>query len=297
MKNMKGQNRKVYPDIINHCYQRTINGKLLFYNAYDCLMFFSVFLMQDHIHNSSSAANRKALYRFTQTYTSVFAREHNVTCHEKGSVFSSPFGSVPKFGDKKARSSFIYIDNNPVERKLVEKAEDYQWNFLAYCKSGFPFSSPIVTKKRSRAMKRAMRIVTSRNSEGKYLPYTLLKRLFDPLTKSEKKQLADYIVNTYNVLDYEAAIRFFGSYEQMIEATHSVTGSEYDLNEVFVGKSDKHYAKMTSIIMRTGRFNDIHDIFRLSPDEKMVIFDLLQRETDATLEQIAKYLHIPFKKA
>ena len=108
---MRGQNRKVYPDIINHSYQRTINGDLLFYNVYDGLMFFTIFcvtapkhgvrvyklcLMPDHIHNSSSAARKKDLSAFTQSYTSLYAREFNIVCHEKGSVFQSPFGSVPK---------------------------------------------------------------------------------------------------------------------------------------------------------------------------------------------------------
>ncbi len=307
---MRGQNRKVYPDIINHSYQRTINGDLLFYNVYDGLMFFTIFcvtapkhrvrvyklcLMPDHIHNSSSAARKKDLSSFTQSYTSLYAREFNIVCHEKGSVFQSPFGSVPKYGDKKARSNFIYVDNNPVERHLVDKAEQYRWNFLAYSTSDHPFSEPLIIRNASKKMVRAIKLVESRHEEGKYLPYVMLKRMFAPLSEKEKLQLIDFIIVTYNIIDYKGSEIFFNSYEAMIEATHSVTGSEHDLNEVFVGKSDAHYKKMTDIIMDTGRFKDIHDIFALSIEERMELLQVLNRETAATLEQIAKYLHIPFK--
>lgn len=307
---MKGQNRKFYPDIINHCYQRTINGDLLFYNVYDCLMFFTIFclyaprygvrvyklcLMPDHIHSSSSAKRKKDLTEFTQVYTAIYAREHNEVCHEKGSVFQSPFGSVPKYGDKKARSNLIYVDNNPVERHLVKKAEDYCWNFLAYANSDYPFSTPLVLKKSSDSMKTAIQIVDSWYGEGKYLNYFLLRRMFSPLDEKEKRQLADYIICKYNILDYKGAEAFFDGYEDMLKATHSVTGSEYDLNEVFVGKSDACYGQMTAILMATGRFRDIHDIFTLSQSDKMELFEMLNKRTDATLEQIAKYLHIPFK--
>lgn len=307
---MRGQNRKVYPDIINHSYQRTINGDLLFYNVYDGLMFFTIFcvtapkhgvrvyklcLMPDHIHNSSSAARKKDLSAFTQSYTSLYARESNIVCHEKGSVFQSPFGSVPKYGDKKARSNFIYVDNNPVERHLVDRAEEYRWNFLAYSACDHPFSEPLIIRNASKKMMRAIKMVESRHEEGKYLPYIMLKRMFAPLSEKEKLQLTDFIIVTYDIIDHGGAERFFDSHEAMIEATHSVTGSEHDLNEVFVGKSDAYYKQMTGILMETGRFRDIHDIFALPVEKRMELLRMLNRRTDATLEQIAKYLHIPFK--
>ena len=307
---MRGQNRRFYPDIINHCYQRTINGDLLFYNVYDYLMFFTIFCihapkydirvyklcqMPDHIHNSSSAKRKNDLAAFTQVYTAIYAREHNIVCHEKGSVFQSPFGSVPKYGDKKARSNFIYVDNNPVERHLVQKAEDYRWNYLAYANCKNPFSKPLDRENASKAMQKALQIVDSWHNSDKYLPYHLLRKMFSPLDDEEMQQLADYIVSVYNVLDYEGAARYFDSYDNMVAANHSVTGSEYDLNEIFVGKTDAYYNNMTSILMGTGRFKDIHDIFSLRLEERMELFKMLNAQTGATLEQIAKYLHIPFK--
>ena len=189
----------------------------------------------------------------------------------------------------------IYVDNNPVERHLVQKAEDYRWNYLAYANSNHPFSEALIEEKASKQMQMAIQIVNAWHKEGKYLSYYLLKKMFTPLNTVEKCQLVDHIVSTYNVLDYEGAARYFDGYDNMIAANHSVTGSEYDLNEVFIAKSDACYSIMTSTLMKTGRFADIHDIFSLPMEGKMELFHMLNAKTDATLEQIAKYLHIPFK--
>ncbi len=309
---MRGQNRKVYPDIINHSYQRTINGNLLFYNDLDHLSFFTIFCvtkekypgirvfklcqMPDHLHSSCAASSRAELSAFTQNYTSVFAREHNEVCHEKGNVFRSPFGSVPKYGDKKARSTFIYVDNNPVERRLVEKAEDYRWNYLAYGASENPFSEPLRFEDASVSLRKAALIVRKMHGQNKYLSYPLLVKLFRPLNDKEISQLSDYIVVTYNVLDYGGAERFFGSRKNMLEAVHSVTGNEYDLNEVFTGWSDECYQKMTDYLMKTGNYKDIHDIFRIPVEKRLGIMNELLSHIDALPEQAAKYLHIPWRK-
>ena len=98
-------------------------------------------------------------------------------------------------------------------------------------------------------------------------------------------------------MEYKTAIRFFDSYEDLLIALHSNTGSEHDINEVFVGKSDACYAKMISIVMNHLYLNDIHDMLKLSMDEKFELFQLLSMKTDALPEQIAAFLHIPVRKA
>ena len=87
-------------------------------------------------------------------------------------------------------------------------------------------------------------------------------------------------------------IRFFDTYEAELIAAHASTGSEYDLNEVFVGKSDKYYAQMSSVIRQTGRYPDIHQILTLPTEEKKELFQLLRRETMAPGQQIAAFLHL-----
>ena len=123
------------------------------------------------------------------------------------------------------------------------------------------------------------------------------KRIIKPLDRKERQQLTDFIISTYNCIDYASAIRFFDSYENMVTTMHATTGSEHDLNEVFVGKSDAHYNKMTLFLLREQRVKDIHDILSMTTDEKFELFLLLKPHTDALDGQIAKFLHMPLTKA
>ena len=45
-------------------------------------------------------------------------------------------------------------------------------------------------------------------------------------------QLIDYIISSYNVLDYTALLSCYKSYEGMLEAFANTKGAEYDLKEV-----------------------------------------------------------------
>lgn len=295
--------------IVIHCYQRTVNGELLFYSVSDYLVFFTIFciearkygvrvlalcLMPDHFHVSIVVENSKALSDFISSVTRKYAIQSNITCHRSGQLFARPFGSAPKYGAKKARTNFIYVGNNGVERQLCHKAEDYRWGFLKYAVSASPFSEPLVMRNASVDMKRAVRSVRSYLAKSKELNYALLQRLFRPLSRQEKEQLTDFIISSYDVINHAGAARFFDGYENMLEAMHTNTGSEYDLNEVLVGKSDAHYAVMCSILLKELPIADIHDIFLKNDDERFELYHLLQRKTDATPEQILKFLRLPY---
>ena len=296
-------------NVLNHCYQRTADHGVLFYTVRDHLVFFTVFCtmavrhnvrvlklvqMPDHTHHSTIAETMKHLSGFQRDYTSVFAKERNRAFGLSGSVFETPFSSAPKRGDKEVRSNLIYLDNNPVERKLVKKAEDYRWNYLAYAQSSHPFSDKIVLRHASMPLRRALKKVDFMKSEGRYLTYALLERMFNSLScKREKEQLTDYIISTYSVIDHAAATRYFGGFEQELIAAQSTTGSEYDISEGFIGKSDKHYSKLTTILLKSDRFKDIHEILSLSADEKLTMLDTLKRESSAPEKQIRAFLHLP----
>lgn len=308
---MKGKRRRVcFKGILNHCYQNTVRGDLIFYNDLDRLVFFtrfcvtarahkvrvlSVVLMPDHLHGSYVVDNVRLLSDFVKAYTGPFAREHNQTCHRHGMFFRRHFGSSPKKGDKAARTNLIYLGNNPVERRLCRRAEEYRWSFLAYADSDHPFSEKLVVRRASSALKKALKEVESMRKADKPLSYNMLKRLYRPLDPVEREQLTDRIIVLYNVIDYESAIRFFGSYDQMLQAMHASTGNEYDLNEVFVGKSDEYYAVMADIIMEEVGPEDIHDILGYSLESKYELYMLLRRKTGAPGKQIAKFLHLPMK--
>ena len=160
--------RRFLPGVINHCYQNTRDGFLLFYSICDYLACFTIIctvarrhhvkvlslcLMPDHLHGSFVADYIEELCAFVGHYTSSVARENNETCGHAGPLFNEPFGSAPKPGGKNGRTNLIYVGNNPVERHLADKAENYRWNFLAYAESDHPFSAPIVKRKASGPLK------------------------------------------------------------------------------------------------------------------------------------------------
>ena len=305
---MKSRDRVVVEGILNHCYQRTKKGVVLFYSISDYLVHFTIFCttarkygirvlslcqMPDHIHSSVIAKDRYQLAGFFRDSSSVFAIHHNRTCHDSGILLEHHFGSAPKYTDKKVRTNLIYVGNNPVERHLCSKAEEYRWNYLAYAANPYPSASKPLYKDTSPQMKRAVREVKVMVKANAPMSYAQLQRLFLPLNCKERKQLVDVIITEYNVIDYQSAIRYFGSYDKMLIAMHASTGSEYDLHEVFTGRSDACYAKITAILMRELQLNDIHDVLALSNSEKSDLLFRLIGLTDATPEQIAAFLRVP----
>ena len=307
---MKPSKRRVEPNILNHCYQRTVDRVLIFYCISDYLVFFTTLcvtarqhkirilaasLMPDHIHLSVVEERKGELSAFVREYTSRFSRMHNRTCHFQGNFFESPFGSVLKRGDKNVRSNLIYVGNNAPERRLCKNAEEYRWNFLAYAINAHPFSDELIVRRASPTLRRARLSVLAMFRKERPIPYRMLQNWFSRLSREEKEQLTDFIINTYNVIDYASAISFFKSYGNMLLAMHSTTGSEYEIKEYFNGRSDAHYAMMASYLLKHFHLNDIHDILALPIAEKSKIFVHLCNVTDALPNQIAAFLRIPLE--
>lgn len=304
---MKRRNRKFYPGVVNHCYQRTVNGFLLFYDVFDCLVYFTLFcsfirkhdigvvgltLMPDHIHSALDADRKKEMSSCIQEITGTYALLNNIECNRKTPLFRHPFGSAPKKGEKATRTNVIYLGNNPVERGICEKAEQYRWNFLAYAKSDHPFSEKLNLSKASKAMRNAVQEVKRAQEQNKYLGYAILRRLYGKLTSKEKQQLTDFIISKYNVIDYGYSISLFGSYENMIHAMHCTTGSEHDLKEVRVGKSDKCYSEVTVFLKQLLGIKNIHRLFDLSEAQRQELFFTVLKNVEITPQQLAKYLRI-----
>ena len=145
-------------------------------------------------------------------------------------------------------------------------------------------------------LQKAVKEVIAQFKAGRPLNYAQLDRLFKPLSRQEGLQLTDFIITTYNCIDYHAANRFFDTGEDMITSMHATTGSEHDINEVFIGRSDAPYRQMTSFLLKHHLVEDIHDILSMTTDERFDLFLRLKPQTDALDEQIARFLHMPPKK-
>ncbi|MBR6456991.1 MAG: transposase [Bacteroidales bacterium] len=178
--------RRFSPKVLNHVYQRTVNGFVIFYCISDYLVYFTtmcitapkyhvrllmVSLMPDHVHLGVIADRAGELSGFMQEVSKTFAHNHNEVCHHSGSLFQRPFGSAPKYGDKAVRTILIYIANNGPERKLVQNAEDYRWSFVAYAASDHPFSEKLVVRRASCKMRRALTEVKATHAKGRPMDY------------------------------------------------------------------------------------------------------------------------------
>jgi len=293
--------------ILNHCYQRSADHGLIFYSQNDYLVWFTTVCtvaprhkikilglcpMPDHVHMAVIAQTKQDLSRFMGEVNRTFSKLQNDVCHLKWSWFERPFGSVPKEGSKVGRNCLLYVGNNPPERQLAEKAEDYRWTFLAYAVSTHPFSEKLVIRNATWPMRQAIKEVRAQHKAGKPLKYNLLQRLFQRLNNGEVEQLIDFIVSSYDVIDHKEALRFFdGSYKKMTEALSLSTAKEYDLNESFVGKSDKPYATMARMILEKYKLDDIHQMLSWPQEQKAQAFRFLRTTTRYVPEQISKFLH------
>ena len=297
--------RRVKDGILNHCYQRTVGGAILFYNYADYLVYFTSYCvlarkydvvvlslcqMPDHLHDSLLVREKKQLASFKRDQNSWFAKQQNEFLKIEGPLFWHPFGSAMKTDEKKIRTNLIYVGNNPVERHLADKAEECRWNYVAYADSDHPFSKKMVLRKCSSALKGAMKEVRAQHTMDLPLNYCMIYRLFKPLDMEETQQLIDFIIGIYNVIDYKLALEYFGgSYKQFLTALHSTTGSEHDIKEKKTGRSDLYYDQMTTLLLREYALGDIHEFVRM---DKKQLFNFLRGKTAATEKQIKKYLRI-----
>jgi hypothetical protein len=156
--------------------------------------------------------------------------------------------------------------------------------------SSHPFSDPIPDKV-SENLETALGVVDWCHASGKYLNHALLQNLWKKLSDQERKQLADYIIVKYNVIDYVGLKSYFGSYEQMLLSMHSTTGSEYDLKEYTDKSSDIIYHDMIRYISKDFA-GTCRKVIIQPQNMKRELFRRLKTYTDATSGQIHKFLHL-----
>lgn len=305
---MRGSERIFKVGTIQHIYQNTVDGCLIFYSVRDYLVFFSllsiaarkynvkilgVCLMPDHVHILAIAERKQDLSQFVCYYTSRFVLLYNPTVNRKGQFFRHSFGSAVKTTDKKSRFAIAYLYNNLVEKQLADDVESGQWNFLQYAIRNAPFSAPIDSAKARRPMRKAMQLIRINREQDIPLNYALIERMTKPLTAMEKRQLTDYTIQQYNCIDYPEVIKYFGSYNAMVTAFNTTTGSEYDVREVHHKESDAIYQTITKYLLEQYPISNIKDIFFLEEGERKRIAVAVARKTRAPWFQIAKFFHLP----
>ena len=299
--------RKFYQGECLHIYQRSIKGYNLFYDIEDFLVFYTIVsvisrvydvvllemcLMIDHVHLLLSASSIDKISAFVRHYTSVYVLESNHDIGRKGPLFHKSYGSAPKKGSKKIRSAIVYIGNNPVEKNLCVRAEQYRWNFLAYLNNDTPFSKPVSYMDRSFSLNKAMKEVRNMVKLNRYLTHSQVRRLLEGQSEIDRSFLVDYIISKYYPFHKESLLSYYESVDEMFHAMKSTAGAEHDLEEVYYSGSDEVYRGMINVIRREFQIFPIRSVVALPMEQKIVIARTLQKKTSASKRQIAKFLHI-----
>lgn len=299
--------RKFIKEQMNHTYQRSFSGFNIFYEVEDYLVYYTIFsvmsrrygmvvyglcLMIDHIHTLTSTSSCKTFSKFMSNVAIQFVKEYNRYHNRVGPLFSECFGSAPKAGLKLLRTAIAYLFNNPVERLLCKRAQEYRWNFLAYAASDNPFSDPLVLKKASRRLRRALKEVDGTVKRNEYMTYVQLKRMFVGIDAREKNQLIDYIIVRYNIIRYDdLTTKCYDGYENMLMAINSNAGSEYEVQELRYGRSDAEYRYLYKYVHKKG-FKDAGEVISLPSDSKYKLMVDMMNETSVSKLLICKFLHL-----
>ena len=304
---MRGHKRKYPADAYQHIYIRSVNYFMIFYTMEDRLVYYTLFsvlarrygitvlafaLMFDHIHHLIRAESKAIYAKFIGVTTSTFAMAYNRDSGRKGPLFWKAYGNAPKRTEKNVRTCIAYNFNNSVEKKLFSRAEQDRWNLLAYIGNPNPFSPPVNRNTASKKLLLSMDAVTRFHGRQEYLDYPVVRTLFSGLNSTEREQLLDFIISLYLPIDRETLLSFYKSYEDMVIAINSNTGSEYDLNEYFDPESHQGFVRMLEITCRSSFSADPRGIILAPLAQKWQIAEVLRKETGASLSQVKRFLHL-----
>lgn len=299
--------RKFYSGILNHVYQRSLKGVNMFYENEDFLVFYTIFsvcvrssdvdalmlcIMYNHFHLLMRAENVSQLSEFMDRFTSWFVTDFNYSIGRKGKLLKKNFGSAPKWTEKAVRSAINYIGNNPVEKGICASAENYRWNFLAYFYSDHPFSEPICRDRVSRAMRRALKEVDAMNQMNLPLKHAQLRRIMRGLSDVETGQFLDYVISEYFPFDRDGIVRYYSSYEAMLTAMQSNTGSEYDIREEWYPEPDTVFSDIMEYLRSLSFQGPVRSLIMLPDEKKRDLAEELSRHTSASEHQLEKFLHL-----
>lgn len=304
---MKGRYKRFRPNTVQHVYQRTVKGHLLFYTIKDYLVFYTILsiiarkygvqilgicLMVDHIHILCICQTKAQFSSFMRDATRWYALLFNKYYGRKGSVFTPRFGSASKVGDKKVRTAIAYLYNNPVERKICVRAEAYRWNFLAYAGKKNPFSEAGDENRLGSAFRRAVAGVKAYRRTEEPLNFLVLDRLMEPLSLFEKQRLTDYIIKEYEFIDINRTVSYYKNYRKMVSAINDNTGAEYDVQEVFEPGTDKSYYRLMRAVDRMEKYRDIRQLLLAPEAERRAIGQQLQIMTRCSRRELEKFLRL-----
>ena len=304
---MKRKQKKFTAWCPTHIYQKGYQGRVLFYCLRDRLVYLSIFFdeawkrgvvvlaiafMFNHVHSNIKCKRKSVMAGFNQAVQHRYAAAFNRESGRLGSVFMRTYGWAQKRSDRDVTENLCYLANNSPKKKLFKRGVDDQWTLLAYGRKKYPFSEPIVWKKARRQMRRSVAMVRACRKRGDVLTYPFLDKVFKGLTKSEVKQLVDYIIQEFSSVNYKLAASYFGGFDKMLAAFDVTSGSEHEISEEFTTEPDIPYREMVRVLKEEG-----YDLVKkqfLAPGKKDLekLIELCKERTSASERQIRRFLHL-----
>lgn len=288
-----------------HIFHITTDNGVCFYSAADCLVWFTMLcilsikyqvqvlaicIMLNHFHIEAKFPSKQKMAAMMQELDSWFTRSFNRNYGRKGPLFDGKYGSAIKVKEQKIRDNFIYVCNNPVVKKAVRKAEDYRWNFLKYMSDFHPFSEKPAVRRSSQRLLSLLAEVRRCREQLRPLGYAFFQGHYQSLSKDERRQVLDYIIDQYNVIDYGMVRRMWGGYEEMCAGLKYASGAEYDLSDDNSQEDYRHYYQMMKMAGEMGI-----DLARGCPQKELGhLSRLFQERIGASKREIEKLLHCPY---
>ena len=298
---------KYDPRGIAHIYQRGYRMSVIFYSVKDILVFYTLLyvmkerhhvkviglvLMFNHYHMLLQADSQSTISAFMREFETAYSKAFCKDGGIAGPVSEPGYGLSNKIGDKKMRDATAYLYNNPVEKQLCVRIEEYRWNFLAYAVCDNPFSERLIVREASTRMKKALDEVNFLFKSQRSISYTFLEKWFGCLDRKEIQQLTDYIIAKYKVADYDSSIKLYGSYETMLTAINSNTGSEHDIHEDYSEKSYQLYTKAVNCLIKDFKFSKAKDALRLEEQKRKHLCRALVRQCHCSRFIAETLLHL-----
>lgn len=301
---MKKRIRRFVDGAPYHICSKGVNGFCIFYSFKDILVYITMYyvfakvggivteaacIMVNHTHSLVRSRDCGTLSSFVRNLESAFAAEYNQFHNRIGQLFKHRFGGAPKPVKKLITSCIIYIINNPVAGRICQAALNYRWNLLAYRNCQNPYSKPLHKRHCSNRLLIALKTVDIAWENHRYLGYNLIENIFAGLAQDETRQLIDYIVTKYMIIDFSVFDKEFNGMENALTAIEATYGSEYDIKEDW----DDYgiYERMKSIIRSMGYPQNVN--FETTPSSEIEkLSKVFRREAAANDKQIKKFLHI-----
>ena len=283
-----------------HVYILGHDSSVIFYRKADYLLFFTIIccvaremnvqihavsLMPNHVHITAIFQSRDSAGLFIKKLKRIFDMHYELK--HTHPIFRKGYGIAPKLYPKKVISNLAYVYNNPVAGHLSAKASDYRWSFLAYAFSGNPFSEKIPLRNASMPLRRSIKLVDSYRAHNIPMAYNAQRLLFKNLKPREKEFLIDYIITSYNVIDYGVLSKVFGSKDDAVRAFEIMAGDEFDVYEEH--EDYAVYRRLSEAVynLRTGI-----DFEAMSGPELDKLREQLWYVTGASDKHLRRFLHI-----